>query len=124
MSAVEVGFREALANIVVQCMSCGTTYPGTRPLTSCPTCGGLLDVALSLPPRISPTEIDADQPQAGRHSGVWRYRRLLPPLPDDAIVSMWEGNTPLYQDARLDQYAGLETSGPSPPSAAASCTVT
>jgi len=108
MSAVEVGLREALSNIVVQCMACGASFPGTRPLTSCPDCGGLLDVALSLPPRIGPQDFDVELAEAGRHSGVWRYRRLLPPLPDDAIVSMWEGNTPLYEDARLERYAGLD----------------
>jgi threonine synthase len=107
MSAVEAGLRDALTNVVVQCMACGASFSGTRPLMSCPDCGGLLDVTLSLPPRLSPQDFDAGLAGSGRHSGVWRYRRLLPPLPDDAVVSMWEGNTPLYQDARLDRYAGL-----------------
>jgi len=43
-------------------------------------------------------------------SGVWRFASLLPEIPEDKIVSRWEGNTPLYWDQRLSDYAGL-TSG-------------
>jgi threonine synthase len=31
----------------------------------------------------------------------------LPALPEAALVSRWEGNTPLYRDDRLARYAGL-----------------
>jgi threonine synthase len=41
-------------------------------------------------------------------SGVWRYRELLPSIPDDCIVSKPEGNTNLYHEARLDELAGTE----------------
>jgi threonine synthase len=90
-------------------MACGAFFAGSRSLTSCPDCGGLLDVALSLPSRFNPELFGSDLPAPGRHSGVWRYHQLLPLLPDEAIVSLWEGNTPLYRDPRLDRYAGLES---------------
>src|SRR6187399_3086337 len=105
MSAVEASSRET--QIVVQCMVCGESFTEAQTLASCPSCGGLLDVTLSLPSRISAEEIGAGIPEAGRHSGVWRYHQLLPSLPSDAIVSRWEGTTPLYRDERLDRYAGL-----------------
>src|SRR3954468_4172016 len=101
MGAVAAGLRDALTDVLVQCMVCGASFPATRPLTSCPDCGGLLDVALALPSRISPETFESELPQRGRHSGVWRYSQLLPRLPDESIVSLWEGNTPLYDDARL-----------------------
>jgi threonine synthase len=39
---------------------------------------------------------------------VWRWRELVAPFPDEAVVSRPEGNTNLYEDARLARYAGLE----------------
>lgn len=41
-------------------------------------------------------------------SGVWRFRELMPSLPDAAIVSKPEGNTNLYHDPRLSDYAGVD----------------
>ena len=31
------------------------------------------------------------------HSGVWRFRELLPPTAAEHVISLWEGNTPLYE---------------------------
>jgi threonine synthase len=88
-------------------MACGERHSGAAALTSCPSCGGLLDVVVPLERRIAPGDFGVDVPDAGRHSGVWRYWPLLPPIPNEAIVSLWEGNTPLYRDDRLTRYAGL-----------------
>lgn len=40
-------------------------------------------------------------------SGVWRYRELLPAIPEPAIVTMPEGNTNLYRAPRLTEWAGV-----------------
>ena len=103
---------EALSRIVVRCMSCGAAATGAEALTACPDCGGLLDVVIPLDRALTPGDFGSDLPRAGRNSGVWRYQSLLPALPDDAIVSRWEGNTPLYRDDRLARYAGLEAAQP------------
>ena len=71
-----------------------------------------LPVVGSLTSSFPPDEIDAVRLQRrysrdGKHSGVWRYQPLLPVLPGSALVSRWEGNTPLYRDDRLARYAGL-----------------
>jgi threonine synthase len=97
----------ALADLIVRCMACGATSSGDGPVTVCPSCGGLLDVELALDRPVRRDEIGGGLPPALRHSGVWRYRPLLPPLPDEAIVSRAEGNTPTYWDERLTAYAGL-----------------
>jgi threonine synthase len=88
-------------------MACGERFDGTALLTSCPSCSGLLDVVVPLDRRLSPDDFGQNMPETARHSGVWRYAPLLPSLPADAIVSRWEGNTPLYRDDRLARYAGL-----------------
>ena len=95
-----------LRAITIRCMDCGTTTTGDQVLTSCPACGGLLDVVIDLDRTVTPDSFNVDQPGALRHSGVWRYRAMLPDLPVDSIVTRWEGNTPLYQDDRLTAFAG------------------
>jgi threonine synthase len=42
-------------------------------------------------------------------SGVWRFRELLPPFPDEGkIISLREGNTPLYTLPSCARAAGIE----------------
>src|SRR5882672_11263570 len=42
-------------------------------------------------------------------SGVWRYRELLPFASDAPIVTLAEGNTPLYDAPVSAAYCELET---------------
>ncbi|CAA9577817.1 MAG: Threonine synthase [uncultured Thermomicrobiales bacterium] len=98
----------ALAGIEVRCMACGAVSPGDRPLTACPVCGGLLDVVVPIAGPIDPAVFGRGLPGPLARSGVWRFRPLLPAIPDEAIVSRWEGNTPLYRDDRLAAWAGLD----------------
>jgi len=42
-------------------------------------------------------------------SGVWRYAELLPPIDREAIVTLSEGNMPLYDSSRGGSYAGVDT---------------
>jgi threonine synthase len=74
----------------LRCGRCGRTYKASRNTWRC-ECGGPLDLA-STP---------AFRPEAfgGRAPGVWRYREALLSLPDEAIVTLGEGGTPLI-DAR------------------------
>ncbi len=42
-------------------------------------------------------------------SGVWRFRELLPFVDDlSQVVTLTEGNTPIYQATRSAEYAGLD----------------
>ena len=38
-------------------------------------------------------------------SGVWRWRELLPPIPREAIVTLGEGNVPLYESTHGANFA-------------------
>jgi threonine synthase len=111
MSAVRDGVRlptgDALVGLRVRCMACGAVAVADRAVTRCAECGGLLDAEVPLDRPIAPQDFGVGLPPGLRRSGVWRYRPLLPALPDEAIVSRWEGNTPLYEDDRLRAYAGL-----------------
>jgi len=96
-----------LAEIRIRCMGCGAPHAAGVAVTVCPRCGGLLDVEVSLDAKIRPEEIGQGLSPTLRNSGVWRYRALLPAIPESAIVTRAEGNTPLFWDDRLAQYAGL-----------------
>jgi len=98
-----------LANLPVRCMDCGTTLTADKPYTQCPNCGGLLDAVIDTSQPVDRTVFGRNMPANLAQSGVWRYRTLLPALPDDAIVTRAEGWTPMYVDDRILAYAGVRT---------------
>lgn len=93
---------------------CGRWYALDEVIYTCGSCGGLLEVAnkfsdldvgrlreLWLGRRASRAKIDV--------SGVWRYREMLPFARNwDGIVTLPEGNTPLFDAPAAASYAGLE----------------
>jgi threonine synthase len=96
-------------SVLLRCMECGREYPANEVRNRC-DCGGLLDIDLGI---TSPLATDLfDQRLGGRgrldQSGVWRFRELLPTIPDDAIVTKPEGNTNLYDVESLARWAGVE----------------
>src|SRR5829696_5218313 len=99
-----------------RCMEpgCGASYALDERLYVCPRCGGLLDVerndeangveASSLR-RVWDERLKSFE--ARDRSGVWRYRELLPFADEAEVVSLYEGNTPLYDAPRSAAYCGL-----------------
>ena len=94
---------------------CGASFPISQRLYFCPACGGLLDVDYDLRSQTSAADLKSIFRQrrmsdaACDLSGVWRYRELLPFVADvSSIVSLAEGNTPIYDAPRSAGYAGLE----------------
>src|SRR6478672_4476066 len=92
--------------------TCGANFPLNERLYVCSKCGNLLDVILP-PTRFDPNELRnlwtgrLTSFDARDRSGVWRYRELLPFADDVRIVSLAEGNTPLYDAPVSAAYAGL-----------------
>src|SRR3954471_13390139 len=92
----EPGSQHKLAGLLVRCMECGATTQATGSVAQCHRCGGLLDALIELNRTVHPEEFNAPLPTQATHSGVWRSRTLLPPIPEEAIVSRAEGGTPIY----------------------------
>jgi threonine synthase len=93
-------------------MDCGATSPLDAVRYAC-DCGGLLDVAHDLQAlHGGVSHALFDRRLGGRSradaSGVWRYRELILPVAEEAIISRPEGNTPLYRSARLSRWTGLD----------------
>ncbi len=98
---------------VVRCIACGREHPLAQANDACLDCGGLLEVQHpleSLKGIITRQWIEERRTDRAfpYQSGVWRWRELVAPFPDAAIVSRREGNTNLYEDARLARYAGVD----------------
>jgi threonine synthase len=93
----------------VKCSDCGAV---ADPLEVC-RCGGLPEFVLGdlrLDPiglrRVVRERRASYEPLFA--SGVWRWRELLPPIPSDAIVSLAEGNVPLYDSVPGARYVGVD----------------
>ncbi len=91
---------------VQQCIvpHCGAEFDLDARLYVCSRCGGLLDIERR--EAIDATTLP-DLWRTRRGSGVWRYRELLPFTADTPIVSLGEGNTPLYDAPRSADYCRL-----------------
>jgi threonine synthase len=93
--------------------SCNATYPLDERRYSCSRCGDLLDIEtrpVADAATLSRLWRERKSSFAARDlSGVWRYRELLPFLDDAPIVSLAEGNTPLYDAPGSARYCGLDS---------------
>ena len=112
----EAGAAEANSTVALQrCIDpkCGSIYRLNERLYVCRRCGGLLDVEKSWEGLPDPSALRElwqarmSSLDARDQSGVWRYRELLPFADDVQIVSLAEGNTPLYDAPRSAGYCGL-----------------
>jgi threonine synthase len=93
---------------------CRASYGINERLYVCSRCGGLLDLELgeeqisdakSLPSLWRERLRSFDMAD---RSGVWRFRELLPFDDSPPIVSLGEGNTPLYDAPRSASYCGVD----------------
>ena len=92
---------------------CGAVYGIRERIYVCPRCSGPLEIecrpelsgdAAALPKKWAARSASED---ARDRSGVWRYRELLPFEEGAPIVTLAEGNTPVYDAPRSAQYCGL-----------------
>jgi threonine synthase len=94
--------------------ACDARFELTERLYVCPRCGGLLDVVLEANAGVDPERLRAlwtsrlASFDPRDRSGVWRYRELLPFAADAPVVTLAEGNTPLYDAPVSAAYCGLD----------------
>jgi len=94
--------------------TCGKGYGIDQRIYTCALCGGLLDVQYSFTLAGTPAQIKSVFTERRSlntdldRSGVWRFRELLPFVKDfDKVITIAEGNTPIYRAPRSAEYAGL-----------------
>jgi threonine synthase len=93
--------------------ACAAEFPIREQIYVCSHCGGPLEIEIPLDLlKAAPDLRERWHARAASHdprdrSGVWRFRELLPFDDDAPIVTLFEGNTPLYDAPRSAKYAGL-----------------
>lgn len=75
------------------CTKCKRELPTDRLINLC-ACGGILYPQYDL--QALRGSYRRDEPAAGPAS-LWRYRRVLPPVPDAHLITLGEGFTPIFQ---------------------------
>ncbi|MEM6329741.1 MAG: threonine synthase [Planctomycetota bacterium] len=98
-----------------QCImpGCRATYGVDEVRTACDACGALLDIcydwdALPVPDSLRWFETKwSRRNEPLERSGVWRFRELLPFAPDEKIVTIGEGQTPLHLSPGVAAYTGI-----------------
>lgn len=99
--------------IDLRCVRCQAVHDGHRVRYTC-DCGGTLDVVLdtaALRGRLTRDLFDERLGSKRRidRSGVWRFRELILPLPEEALVARPEGNTNLYDSPVVARWVGLDS---------------
>jgi threonine synthase len=98
---------------IQRCINCANEFALNERLYVCSSCGDLLDIE-----RLAPGDLDVEalralwrermtSGEARDRSGVWRFREFLPFADNVVVVSLGEGNTPLYDAPRSAEYCGL-----------------
>jgi threonine synthase len=94
---------------------CGAQFGIREALLVCSRCGGPLEVRLNSGALAQRTDLKSlwatrrGSLEPRDRSGVWRFRELLPYEEGTPIVTLGEGNTPLYDAPRCAEYAGLRS---------------
>jgi threonine synthase len=94
---------------------CGQTYDLVTPIYTCTICNGLLDITWIDQQKQDPDRLrslwsnrkTSNDPRD--QSGVWRFREILPFEQNSAVVSLKEGNTPLYNAPKSAAYCQLDS---------------
>ncbi|MDP9050344.1 MAG: threonine synthase [Acidobacteriota bacterium] len=113
----------------LRCTNCGARIASDAAASDfrCPDCNGLYEVIYPWSPGADtatpPTPVRLPNPAGMRHlwcerrtssmaidqSGVWRFRELFPIVSDlQKVVTLNEGNTPLYEMPRCAEIAGVD----------------
>src|SRR5690242_4044957 len=96
-----------------RCIACHAEFDLASRIYVCSRCGGLLDVDRREESAIDPSSLRElwrarkSSLDARDRSGVWRFREFLPFDDDADVVSLGEGNTPLYDAPRSAEYCRL-----------------
>ncbi len=107
------------------CTGCGVRIDGAQAQSNfrCVECGDLFEVEYAWSAGAPGSEKPTYRPNPGalKHlwqerrsstmavdqSGVWRFRELLPIVSEDRVVTLREGNTPVYEMPRAASALGL-----------------
>src|ERR1700730_13034488 len=109
----EKGSQPGQAAFRFRCIGCGSVTPSAARDFRCSECGNLLEITDSTWNSRNPTALKSlwrerrTLNESLDLSGVWRFRELLPVPAAEHIVTLREGNTPLYELPRSSRATGV-----------------
>jgi threonine synthase len=110
----EKGSAPSQATFRFRCIGCGSVASYAAPDFRCAECGNLLEITDSSWNSQNPTALKSlwrerrTLDEAVDLSGVWRFREFLPaPASGQQIVTLREGNTPLYDLPQSSRSTGV-----------------
>jgi threonine synthase len=103
------------ADFQFRCIACGELSSEANHDFRCPHCQDLLEITY---PQWKETKPEVEKLKSiwrNRHlstnpvdlSGVWRFRELLPFIDDSQVITLREGNTPLYELPHCARIVGM-----------------
>ena len=118
---------QAATGFRLRCIACGASLDSPAQDFRCTACGDLLEFILpergydAAALRATWTKRRGSRNRLRRRglgkaefsqkeldqSGVWRFRELLPPIPEGRVITLGEGNTPLYRLPRCARATGV-----------------
>ena len=98
-----------------RCIACGDTGDAAGQDFRCGKCGDLLEITYPSWNSAKPNAAGLKSVWKNRKlstkaadlSGVWRFRELLPAVDEEHIITLREGNTPLYELPRCARITGV-----------------
>jgi threonine synthase len=100
---------------LLRCIACGSQHETASQDFRCPHCSDLLEIIYPGWGGLKPSTLKTlwnsrrSSSLAMDESGVWRFRELLPPLPDSYnLITLREGSTPLYELPSCAYIAGVD----------------
>ena len=107
--------QETNAGAIQRCIvaSCSAVFDIDERIYVCSRCGGPLEIEIQTSVATNAASLREiwhsrrSFASAEDRSGVWRFRELLPRCDTTRVVSLVEGNTPLYEARRCAEYVGL-----------------
>src|SRR5580658_10588208 len=110
----ETGSKPGQATFRFRCIGCATVTGSAAQDFRCSQCGNLLEITDSSWNSRNPAALKSLWRErrtlnaALDLSGVWRFRELLPaPQSEEQVVTLREGNTPLYELPRSSRATGV-----------------
>lgn len=114
MTMERSGTKSIAAAATLRCIACSKIQEDFSPDFRCDKCGDLLEAIYPehlkqvSPDVLKSTWLSRKSSAAPEdRSGVWRFRELLPRVPAGQIVTLMEGNTPLYDMPKCARIAGV-----------------
>jgi threonine synthase len=111
----EKGSEPSQATFRFRCIGCASVAPSAAQDFRCSECGNLLEITDPSWNSRNPTALKSLWRErrtlnvALDLSGVWRFRELLPaPASERQVVTLHEGNTPLYELPQSSRITGVE----------------